>query len=696
MRNIKFVTLLVLLLCSAVGFAMSNSQKQESKHSTYYDQRKTLFEVLPNTKGEIIFLGNSITDGGNWSELFHDLNVKNRGISGDVTDGVLDRLDEVVESKPAKIFIMIGVNDLARGKTVAYVVDNYKKIIERIRKNSPETTIYIQSVLPVNDHFTKFKNHVNKTDQIIAVNNHLKEMAQQFDKTSYIDLFSHFATEDNRLKPNYTNDGLHLTGKGYLLWKSLIEKYVEPRKSSSEVSWQESLRKKRKGTLVFTFASLAYTIDAPWGKGVPRRGMERLAGIAHKHGVPVTWLIDSGSGREMQSKINEWHEKYGDDIGVVWGHSHATPSAFRDGATELEKLKKLFPWSKVALAAAGSRSNEMLAAVKKAGVKGLWGSCWEQTEIDRITDRGAPWGFFYAADECYKIPSRVPGGVISVEWTTRDLCKSIHSHAPTIYSSDPDDVGRTGLCTGDDIEYWKGMFDNYLKNIQNNKYVFFPQHQEAHEIEYGEVCQAYSPEEIENSSKMLDAFFEYVSSFGDLVKFATIPEAMELYAQQSDTTMPSIMLVDDVPCRKPPFWYAKGKAIGPWPKTLLYYDKDCQVVFIDGQMAPILLRDYTHHRQPDDANCFQVMKIPQIKVDTPWERKEFTDIPLRIPYDGELPYAVAFWYDFNRFRLDHVEGARVIGPIQDQVLLLRKNLTPGENKIFIKLKACDTGKSDLK
>jgi len=467
--------------------------------------------------------------------------------------------------------------------------------------------------------------------------------------------------------------------------KSVNEKKVADQKLNPTKLFSNTLKKEKTGTLVFTFASLAFTIDAPWGKGVPIQGMERLAAIAHKHNIPVTWLIDAGSGKKMQAQINKWHEKYGDDIGVIWGHSHATPSISRDGAISRRKLRKLFPWSKVAVAASGSRSNELLAEVKRAGVKGLWGSCWEQTEIDRITDRGAPWGLFYCADECFKIPSRRPGGVISVEWTARDLCKSIHSHAPTVYSSDPDDVGRTGLCTGDDIKYWKGMFDNYYKNIANNKYVFFSQQQESHEMENSDVCKAYSQEEIDSSAKMLDAFFSYVKSFGDKVQCVTIPQALKMYAQQSNSTAPSVMLVDDVPSRKPPFWYAKGKATGPWPRTLLYYDKDCQIVFIDGQLAPILLRDYVHNRRVDDPNYYQVCKIPQIKVDTPWERRVFTEIPLRILYDGELPYAVALWYDFKHFRLDHVEGATAIGPIQDQVLLLRKNLKPGENKILVKL-----------
>jgi len=187
----------------------------------YYYHKKENFETLPNTKNEIIFLGNSITDGCEWSELLQNPNVKNRGIGGDDTDGILQRLDEVTESKPVKIFILVGTNDLAFGKSVDYIIDNYKKIINKIRKDSPETRIYIQSELPTDDaiHFTR------KNSDLMLINEKLKEIAKE-SNIVYIDLFSLFATKDNKMDKQYSHDGLHVNGKAYLLWKKKIEKYV--------------------------------------------------------------------------------------------------------------------------------------------------------------------------------------------------------------------------------------------------------------------------------------------------------------------------------------------------------------------------------------------------------------------------------------------------------------------------------------
>ena len=218
------LSLFVLALSLAFSFL---SAEETAKHSTYYYQRVSLFESLQHTENDIVFLGDSITDGGEWIELFGDPRLKNRGISGDVTWGVLDRLAEVTAGKPEKIFLMIGVNDLARGKSVKEIVANHLKIVEKIRKETSETQLYLQSVLPVNDVFGKFKNHTDKTEQILAINDALRESAENWPNTTYVDLFTPFANDEQRLDSKYSNDGLHLTGDGYLLWKTIIAKFVE-------------------------------------------------------------------------------------------------------------------------------------------------------------------------------------------------------------------------------------------------------------------------------------------------------------------------------------------------------------------------------------------------------------------------------------------------------------------------------------
>ena len=163
----------------------------------------------------------SITDIGEWAEIWNNKNVKNRGISGDNTFGVLARMDEVLSSKPAKIFIMIGINDIAKATPDSLILANYKKIMLLIKSQSPFTKIFVQSILPTNNNFTEFKNHQNKTEHIVSINNALQNYCIK-NNLVYVDLYNHFVDAEKKLDKKYTNDGLHINGTGYLKWKEIL------------------------------------------------------------------------------------------------------------------------------------------------------------------------------------------------------------------------------------------------------------------------------------------------------------------------------------------------------------------------------------------------------------------------------------------------------------------------------------------
>lgn len=195
------------------------------KFSTYYDQRELLFETLPTSHRDIIFLGNSITDGGEWSELLQNRHCKNRGISGDVCDGVLNRLATITKGQPAKVFLMIGINDLGRGGNPDTIAAKTRQIVRKIKAESPRTKIFLQSVLPVNDHYGMFEGHTARWKDIPATNVLLKQIAEE-ENVTYIDLFSLFANAESKMNLDYTNDGLHLIGKGYEVWCNAIKRYL--------------------------------------------------------------------------------------------------------------------------------------------------------------------------------------------------------------------------------------------------------------------------------------------------------------------------------------------------------------------------------------------------------------------------------------------------------------------------------------
>lgn len=208
-------------------FFTITASAQERTYSSFYYQRASLFEKLAVSEEDILFVGNSITNGGEWTELFEDARVKNRGISGDICEGLYDRLDPILKGKPSKIFLMIGINDLARGTSPDLIVAQTDGIAEKIMRESPRTIIFLQSILPVNDCYGMFEGHTRQSQIIAPLNQRLKEMAE-LKSITFIDLYNHFVIPGtHKLDPRYSNDGLHLMGEGYMKWVEIVKPYLE-------------------------------------------------------------------------------------------------------------------------------------------------------------------------------------------------------------------------------------------------------------------------------------------------------------------------------------------------------------------------------------------------------------------------------------------------------------------------------------
>lgn len=187
-----------------------------------YKELVQKFNEEPVAKKDYIFLGNSITAGTDWSKLLNLPQAKNRGISGDITFGVLERLQEVINRKPAKVFILIGINDISRNIPDSLILGNYKKMIRRLREGSKKTQIYFYTMLPVNASFEKFKNHYGKDEHILYLNDEIRKLAAK--NVTVIDLYPHFLDEQKRLKAELTKDGLHLIPAGYQVWAEVLSK----------------------------------------------------------------------------------------------------------------------------------------------------------------------------------------------------------------------------------------------------------------------------------------------------------------------------------------------------------------------------------------------------------------------------------------------------------------------------------------
>lgn len=216
----------ILAIAAVCGIFVAMQAQEKYQYNEFYYQRSSLFEQLPVGPEDIVFFGNSITNGCEWHELFGNANIKNRGISSDVIQGLYDRCEVMMKGHPRKVFLMCGVNDISHNLTADSIATAMEKLILRMKELSPCTEIYLQSLLPINNDFRRYKAMIGKEQVIVDCNVRFKSIAEKHGLT-WIDLYAIFADNEGKMPRRFTNDGLHLLGDAYIVWRDAIAKYVK-------------------------------------------------------------------------------------------------------------------------------------------------------------------------------------------------------------------------------------------------------------------------------------------------------------------------------------------------------------------------------------------------------------------------------------------------------------------------------------
>jgi len=188
----------------------------EVKQKTYMDYRIQALHSLGSEKEgfDVIMLGDSITAEGDWEKLLPGIDVANYGISGDTTAGILYRIPDIVMAHPAKVFLMIGINDITfslakyyNNDSVEVIFERYKKIVDVLTLN--EIKVIIQSTLNTSQKVFYDK---ERNDRVDKLNKLLKEYCKS-NKIMYLDINS-VLSMNGVLIGKYTKDGVHLWGGG--------------------------------------------------------------------------------------------------------------------------------------------------------------------------------------------------------------------------------------------------------------------------------------------------------------------------------------------------------------------------------------------------------------------------------------------------------------------------------------------------
>lgn len=225
--------LLIAVVVLSCMLIFGNREEEKLSDSTRYYNNKCQSYATQNVnlaKGQIVFIGDSITDLYILDQHYADLPLAtyNRGIGGDTTQGVLNRLKvSAFDIVPSVIVLMIGTNDINGNYEKAGIFERYEKIIDEIYKNLPDVTLFCMSVIPQNEVLETYSaiKVENTTKIIFEVNAHIKALAREKGAT-YLDVFSLLADENDRLIKEYSDDGLHLNEKGLAVWTKLLKPYL--------------------------------------------------------------------------------------------------------------------------------------------------------------------------------------------------------------------------------------------------------------------------------------------------------------------------------------------------------------------------------------------------------------------------------------------------------------------------------------
>lgn len=213
------------LVANAVAASIYPTPRVYTEH--YYKRFVQFMDEPAITSKDIVMLGNSLTEGGgDWSARLGKKNIRNRGIIGDEVMGIYDRLHQILPGHPAKLFLLSGVNDVSHDLTADSIVSMIRMTVERIQRESPDTKLYLQSLLPFNESFNRYKKLTGKTDMIPEINAKLEALAKEH-KITYINLFPLFTEKGNNvLRRELTTDGLHLNEEGYKIWVKELKKKI--------------------------------------------------------------------------------------------------------------------------------------------------------------------------------------------------------------------------------------------------------------------------------------------------------------------------------------------------------------------------------------------------------------------------------------------------------------------------------------
>ena len=399
--------------------------------------------------------------------------------------------------------------------------------------------------------------------------------------------------------------------------------------------------------------------------------MRRLAEVAHKHGIPITWGVGATSARSFAADLTEWHTAHDDevmlmvDISPIW-RSGADSDDLSQSAehivtmreklpdyisSEKDRVQKAIEWANPVVAGAGQKNHVLLYALAQIGFTGLWGYGWDNGE-----DEGCPFGCFFPSVDRHNFCGTSTSRVVGLPHT---------SLLPAQTSLESEETADTDSQTPILNGAAQQGFDCYAANAAWNGWLAYIQRIDAVKV------ASLTEEQLDQ----LDAYLAYVREAPE-TQIVSLPDVVRACQENGEQTQPTFLVTD-------PNSEGEAEALTDSDKSIFsYYDTECQLVFEEGKIEPIQVTNYIS--PPVSSPNGAEVNLPQIEQFRPSRSRGQLRMQFTLESTKAMPYGLAVWGNHAGLTLAS-SNAQEVTWLGDRLLFVRVNLQVGKNDVEVVL-----------
>lgn len=211
-------SILLNVLLASYGYRLRNANNNTTPLSDKFNAvENAIYNDLPIDTNDIVFVGTSLTKSFPLSEFYHDTRYKNRGIPGNVSDHIVQRIPAIINQHPSAIVLEMGVNDILDGVSDNLLLGNYRTVCLWCKEAG--VRLFITSMIPYGGKYISYNN------RLPFINRCLSQMCDT-NGYKFIDVYSSLNYKGS-LDRSLSVDGIHVNARGYRIWKGKIDEVIE-------------------------------------------------------------------------------------------------------------------------------------------------------------------------------------------------------------------------------------------------------------------------------------------------------------------------------------------------------------------------------------------------------------------------------------------------------------------------------------